>query len=88
VRGHLLSLSAEAGVPGDFQGWHNPCVGINHRNMKTSATISKPVRIDAFSTSLSPVNHQRAASFNILDRVCCVSLFATVMMLMRLFLAK
>lgn len=42
----------------------------------------------AFGATLSPINRANAITFGLLDRICCVGVFAIVMMFMRLFLAK
>jgi len=42
----------------------------------------------AFGATLSPINRANAITFGLLDRICCVSVFAMVMMFMRMFLAK
>jgi len=42
----------------------------------------------AFGASLSPINRANAITFGLLDRICCVSVFAMAMMFMRMFLAK
>lgn len=42
----------------------------------------------AFGASLAPINRANAITFGLLDRICCVSVFAMVAMVMRLFLAK
>ena len=56
--------------------------------MKTLNDNSNPAAADAFSASLAPINRTRALTFGLLDRFCCVSVFAMVMMAMRFFLAK
>lgn len=56
--------------------------------MKTSNdNLNHPAKC-AFGATLSPINRANAITFGILDRICCVSVFAMVMMFMRLFLAK
>lgn len=42
----------------------------------------------AFGATLSPINRANAITFGLLDRICCVGVFAMVMMFMRMFLAK
>lgn len=56
--------------------------------MKTFNDNSNPAATDTFSASLAPINRTHAFTFGLLDRFCCVSVFAMVMMFMRLFLAK
>ena len=56
--------------------------------MKTLNDNSNPPAKCAFGASLSPINRANAITFGLLDRICCVSVFAMVMMFMRVFLAK
>ena len=56
--------------------------------MKLINDNSNPAVTDAFSASLAPINRTRALTFGLLDRFCCASVFAIVMMFMRFFLAK
>lgn len=44
--------------------------------------------VDAFSSSLAPINRTEKFLFGLKDRICCVSLMATFFALMRLFLSK
>jgi len=44
--------------------------------------------VDSFSTSLAPVNRTERFLFGLKDRVCCISLMATFVALMRLLLSK
>jgi hypothetical protein len=48
----------------------------------------EPSEVDTFSTSLAPINHPRILSFGLIERLCCVSLLATALTFMRVFLAK
>ena len=56
--------------------------------MKPMTDHSNPPAKCAFGTTLAPINRANAITFGLLDRICCVSVFAMVMMFMRLFLAK
>ena len=56
--------------------------------MKPFSDKSKSPTKSAFYASLAPINRVNAFTFGLLDRLCCVAVFAMVMMLMRLFLAK
>ncbi len=56
--------------------------------MKPFSDKSKSPTKSAFCASLAPINRVNAFTFGLLDRLCCVAVFAMVMMLMRLFLAK
>ena len=56
--------------------------------MKTLSNNSNPTAKCAFGATLAPINRANAITFGLLDRICCVSVFAMVMMFMRVFLAK
>jgi len=49
--------------------------------------LNQPAKC-AFGATLCPINRTNAITFGLLDRICCVSVFAVVMMFMRMFLAK
>ena len=56
--------------------------------MKPLNENSNPPAKCAFGATLAPINRANTITFGLLDRVCCLSVFAAVMMMMRLFLAK
>ena len=58
------------------------------RIMKPFAQKSGKQVTSNFSASLSPINHVRSSTFGLMERLCCAGLIATMLMMMRLFLAK
>ena len=44
--------------------------------------------VDAFSTSLAPINRNEQLLFGLRDRICCIGLMATFVALMRIFLSN
>lgn len=46
------------------------------------------IEVDAFSTSISPINHGEKLSFSFRDRLCCVGCLAGFIAVMRLLLSN
>lgn len=58
-----------------------------NENLTTDQLDDLP-EVDTFSTSLAPINRNERLLFGLKDRICCVSLMATVFALMRIFLSN
>jgi hypothetical protein len=48
-----------------------------------SADADEIVEVDAFTTSMTPVNRTEKPSFSFRDRLCCVGLLGAVLAVMR-----
>jgi hypothetical protein len=56
--------------------------------MKSRFASQVQSEVDAFTTSLAPINQTQEIKFSVRDRICCVSLLAMLMTLLRMLLAK
>lgn len=69
--------------------WHDKCNRSNPKHMKAlntpldSAVADEIVEVDAFTTSMAPVNRTEKLIFGIRDRLCCVGLLAAAIVVMR-----
>lgn len=62
-------------------------MNITSENLPSEDLDALP-EVDAFSSSLAPVNRTERFLFGIKDRLCCVGLLAVFVALMRLFISR